>query len=104
MPPDGTLEEIFELRQRVTRGSIDVNIMTKLDRDRFAKGKELGPKFSDALASTTNMTVNSLSSTYRFTYGWPVRAVTFQSMVRISSPGTYSRTSSKFIPLPLNTD
>jgi hypothetical protein len=40
-----------ELRERSTRGSIDVNIMTKLDRDRFARGKELGPLFSDALSA-----------------------------------------------------
>ena len=32
-----------------------------------------------------------------------MRAVTFQSMVRISSPGWYSRTSSNSIPCPLNT-
>src|SRR3954469_20901388 len=32
-----------------------------------------------------------------------MRAVTFQSIVRTSSPGWYSRTSSKFMPWPLNT-
>ena len=32
-----------------------------------------------------------------------MRAVTFQSMLRISSPGAYSRTSSNSIPLPLKT-
>jgi hypothetical protein len=40
-----------ELRRRITRGSIDVNIMTKLDRDRFRRGKELGPMFSDAMSA-----------------------------------------------------
>ena len=33
-----------------------------------------------------------------------LRAVTFQSMVLGSSPGEYSRTSSKDIPRPLKTD
>ncbi len=33
-----------------------------------------------------------------------MRADTFQSIVRYSSPGTYSRTSANSIPCPLNTD
>src|SRR4051794_13652909 len=50
------------------------------------------------------MTVSSRSSTNRLTCGSPVRAVTFQSMVRTSSPGTYGRTSSNSMPRPLNTE
>src|SRR5581483_8577808 len=38
------------------------------------------------------------------TNGRPVRAVTFQSIDRTSSPGTYSRTSSKSMPRPLKTE
>ncbi len=33
-----------------------------------------------------------------------MRAVTFQSMVRTSSPGTYSRTSRNSMPVPLKTE
>ena len=40
-----------ELRAAHRARPIDVNIMTKLDRDRFARGKELGPKFSDAMSA-----------------------------------------------------
>ena len=47
--------------------------------------------------------VSSRSSVNFFTNGRPVRAVTFQSIVRTSSPGTYSRTSSKSMPRPLKT-
>ena len=36
--------------------------------------------------------------------GTPVRAVTFQSISRTSSPGEYSRTSSKSMPRPLKTE
>src|SRR5262249_28740887 len=50
-----------------------------------------------------SMSVSSRSSTNFFTNGWFMRAVTFQSMARTSSPGWYSRTSSKFIPCPLKT-
>ena len=52
---------------------------------------------------TISMTVSSRSSVNFFTKGLPSRAVTFQSIARISSPGWYSRTSSKFIPRPLKT-
>src|SRR3984893_6952229 len=49
------------------------------------------------------MTVSSRSSMYLRTYGSPIRAVTFQSMERTSSPKSYWRNSSKFMPRPLNT-
>src|SRR3989449_8005810 len=47
--------------------------------------------------------LSSRSSRYFLTYGAFIRAVTFQSMVRISSPGSYSRTSSKSRPKPRKT-
>ena len=47
----------------------------------------LVPKSPDPLTSTTSMAVSSRSSMKLFTYGSPVRAVTFQSMERTSSPG-----------------
>src|SRR5262249_19631175 len=46
---------------------------------------------------------SSRSSWYCFTNGRPLRAVTFQSMERTSSPGWYSRTSENSIPRPRNT-
>ncbi len=45
------------------------------------------PKRVEPLASTSSITVSSRSSVKRLTYGSPVRAVTFQSIVRTSSPG-----------------
>ncbi len=39
------------LREKITPGGIDVNIMTKLDRDRFRKGVNMGPAFSDAMTA-----------------------------------------------------
>ena len=52
--------------------------------------------------STTSIIVSSRSSRYFFTWAFPVRAVTFQSMLLISSPAWYSRASSKSMPRPLN--
>ena len=40
--------------------------------------------------STTSMTVSSRSSRNFLMNGWPARAVTFQSMVRMSSPTSIS--------------
>ncbi len=39
-----------ELRTRVVAGAIDVNIMTKLDRDTYRNGEMLGPEFADAMS------------------------------------------------------
>src|SRR6202166_1732793 len=71
-------------------------------RSRLLKAAE--PKFPEALISTSNRIVSSRSSVNFLTKGRPARAVTFQSMVRTSSPGLYSRTSSKSMPRPLNTE
>ena len=62
------------------------------------------PKLPEALTSTSRRMVSSRSSVNFLTKGWPARAVTFQSIMRTSSPGTYSRTSSKSMPRPLKTE
>src|SRR5437867_5248518 len=61
------------------------------------------PNRPDPETSTSSMSVSSRSSTKRLTKGAPVRAVTFQSIVLTSSPGTYSRTSANSMPRPLKT-
>ena len=61
------------------------------------------PNTPEADTSTRNSTVNSRSSQNRLMKQLPVRAVTFQSIVRMSSPGWYSRTSSNSMPRPRNT-
>ena len=68
---------------------------SRLDLDRV-------PIAFDALMSTIKNTVNSRSSSNTFTKGAPIRAVTFQSIVRISSPCWYARFSANAIPRPLN--
>src|SRR6202041_3197327 len=71
-------------------------------RSRLDRAPE--PKFPDALMSTSRKMVSSRSSVNFLTNGRPARAVTFQSMVRTSSPGLYSRPSSKSMPRPLKTE
>ena len=55
---------------------------------------------SEPERSSATTTVSSRSSSKRFTKVFPCRAVTFQSMDRTSSPGTYSRTSENSRPFP----
>jgi len=62
------------------------------------------PKLMCGPMSTHNMTLRSRSSRNTLRCGSPVRAVTFQSILRMSSPSRYSRTSSKFRPWPRNTE
>ena len=62
------------------------------------------PKSLDADRSTTRTAVSSLSSMCCLMNGRPRRAVTFQSIDRMSSPGWYSRTSANSRPRPLNTE
>jgi len=45
------------------------------------------PNNPEPLRSTTSMTVNSRSSENFLMNGWFIRAVTFQSIARTSSPG-----------------
>jgi hypothetical protein len=56
------------------------------------------PKVVEADRSIASSTVSSRSSTKRFTYGFRIRAVTFQSMDWKGSPGSYARTSENSMP------
>ena len=49
--PDERTRMQQTLRDRIAAGGIDVNIMTKLDRDRMSRGKLLPPQFSDAMSA-----------------------------------------------------
>lgn len=51
-----------QLRQEAEPGSIDVNIMTKLDRDLFRAGQKMPPEFSDALAALRGFAQSDLES------------------------------------------
>ena len=58
------------------------------------------PNFIEGERSSSRISVSSRSSTKRLMKGRPWRAVTFQSIERISSPTWYSRTSSNSMPRP----
>ena len=67
-----------ELRSRMKAGSIDVNIMTKLDRANFAKDKTLLPQeYSDALAALRGYAQSKLNSAIVFSAGINRRLYTY---------------------------
>ena len=50
------------LRQQTVVGSIDVNIMTKLNRDVYKNGVKLAPEYCDAMASLRGYANSDLES------------------------------------------
>jgi hypothetical protein len=51
-----------KLRRLVRPGAVDVNIMTKLDRAQFRKGKLVGPRFTDAMSALRGYAQSRLKS------------------------------------------
>ncbi len=57
------------LRHRAVPGSIDVNIMTKLDRDHYRHGNKLPQEFADAMAALRGYARSTLRSSIIFSAG-----------------------------------
>jgi len=66
-----------ELRQQAVPGSIDVNIMTKLDRDVYWDGKQLPAEFADAMAALRGFANSTLNSSVVFSAGINPRLYTY---------------------------
>ncbi len=62
-------QEQVRLRSLAVPGTIDVNIMTKLDRARFSKGEQLPPEFCDAMSALRGYANSSLDSAIVFSAG-----------------------------------
>ncbi len=65
------------LRSLVIPGSIDVNIMTKLDRDNYIGREKLAPEFSDALAALRGFAQSDLQSSIVFSAGMNLRLYSY---------------------------
>ena len=65
------------LRQHAVPGSIDVNIMTKLDRDVYWDGKKLPAEFADAMAALRGFANSILNSSVIFSAGINQRLYTY---------------------------
>lgn len=66
-----------ELRRHVVPGNIDVNIMTKLDRDIYCNGEKLSHEFADALAALRGYASSTLDSSVVFSAGINPRLYTY---------------------------
>ena len=71
--PAEKAREQLRLRRLAVPGSIDVNIMTKLDRDVYRGGKKLPPEFCDAMAALRGYANSSLNSSIVFSAGMNAR-------------------------------
>src|SRR4029079_18543777 len=77
-------------------------VTTSTSTVRLSRSDSTVPKSTDGLRSSRNQAVIARSSRNSRRYGVSIRAVTFQSMCRTSSPYSYSRRSAKSTPLPRN--
>jgi hypothetical protein len=76
-----------ELRQLVKAGSIDVNIMAKVDRNSYTKAGEVVPgEFSDALSGLRGFATSDLHSGVVFSAGYNPVYITTSSSFPISFP------------------
>lgn len=67
-----------ELRSKIKAGSIDVNIMAKLDKNNFNKaGEPLPIGFSDALSALRGFAVSDLNSSVVFSAGYNPRLYSY---------------------------
>lgn len=74
------------LRRHAVPGSIDVNIMTKLDRDNYRDGEKLPPEFSDAMAALRGFANSTLSSSIILSAGINQRLYNYLSKFDDFSP------------------
>lgn len=66
-----------DLRRHAVPGSIDINIMTKLDRDIYRDGKKLPAEFADAMAALRGFANSTLNSSVVFSAGINQRLYTY---------------------------
>jgi hypothetical protein len=67
-----------ELRSEMRPGDINVNIMTKLDRDNYdTKGNKLAPEFSDALSALRGFALSTVRASIVFSAGINRRLYTY---------------------------
>ncbi|MBC7617110.1 MAG: hypothetical protein H7202_13675 [Pedobacter sp.] len=62
--PDGERKKIFQniLKKRMKIGSIDVNIMAKVDKQNFSNNEYLGDDYTDALAALRGFALSCLTT------------------------------------------
>lgn len=85
------------LRREAVPGSIDVNIMTKVDRDAYANGKKLPPEFADAMAALRGYANSTLCSAVVFSAGINQRLYTYTATFGDFLPGEDGELKKKIV-------
>ncbi len=75
-----------DLRSLAVPGTIDVNIMTKIDRDIYVKGEKSAPEFADAMSGLRGYANSKLNSAIIFSAGMNQRLYTYASTFADFSP------------------
>lgn len=86
-----------QLRDSVTIGSIDVNIMTKLDRDIYKNGEKLPSEFSDASSAFRGYANSTLNSSIVFSAGINRRLFTYIPQFKDFFPDSLGELKKKII-------
>lgn len=85
------------LRGSAIPGSIDVNIMTKLDRDHYKDGEKLPAEHSDALSGLRGFAKSTLSSSIIFSAGINKRLYRYITEFEDFFPNSQGKTKKKII-------
>ncbi|MCP4592266.1 MAG: hypothetical protein GY842_16150 [bacterium] len=84
--PTSRARQQDELRRHASPGAIQVNVMTKLDRDIYHDGNKLTPEFADAMAALRGYANSSLTSSIIFSAGMNQRVYTYATQFADFSP------------------
>lgn len=85
------------LNDNLTLGSIDVNIMTKLDKPNFIKGEQLPIEFNDAHAALRGFARSELSSSIIFSAGMNPRLFSYMEGFEDFYPDQNSHIKKKIV-------
>jgi len=86
-----------QLRQWATPGAIDVNIMTKVDRDAYRGTMKLAPEFSDALSALRGFAKSTLNSSVVFSAGLNARLYSYTAQFDEFHPDSAGRLNKKIV-------
>lgn len=97
--PEGEKKNVLqdELRKMISVGSIDVNIMTKLDTFPVLRGKLLGLKYSEAVAALKGYADSNLHSSMIFSAGMNPRLFSAVEQYRDFFPDRFGRIKKKIV-------
>ncbi|HIP39222.1 MAG TPA: hypothetical protein EYG88_07595 [Desulfocapsa sulfexigens] len=85
------------LRSSAVPGSIDVNIMTKLDKDRYQKGEKLPAIYSDAMSALRGFAESTLSSSMIFSAGINKRLYRYMTEFKDFFPDQHGKIKKQII-------